>query len=80
MGQWADNKNNNKNNNNNNNNVNTNNINNSSNYYNNVDIIKLQNKEGYVHVKSLFQIRWFMLQHILPFLFFSRKKTASPCK
>ena len=39
MGHWAYN-------NNNNNNINTNNINNSSNYYNNVDIIKLQNKEG----------------------------------
>ena len=41
MGHWAYN-----NNNNNDNNINTNNINNSSNYYNNVDIIKLQNKEG----------------------------------
>ena len=46
MGHWAYN----------NNNININNINNNSNYYNNnVDIIKLQNKGGYVHVKVYFK-------------------------
>ena len=41
MGHWA----------NNNNNVN----NNSNCYYNNVDIIKLQNKGAYMHVKVYFK-------------------------